>query len=104
MGPFRIDSAICRAAFIAGVIGDKGGDATLISEPSEPEFVPFGLVMQRAFCFEGEHPAPNPVNQTSFMLHALQPLASAPSLYSKCKFRCSILFIMAEGSLGPGLV
>ena len=62
MGPFRIDSAICRAAFIAGVIGDKGGDATLISEPSEPEFVPFGLVMQRAFCFEGEHPVPNPLN------------------------------------------
>ena len=28
-GPFRVDSAICRAAFVAGVLNATGGDATL---------------------------------------------------------------------------
>ena len=80
MGPFRIDSAICRAAFVAGVIGDDGGDATLIGEPSEPDFVPFGAIMRRTFCFEGEHPAPNPLSPPSLLLHP----SYSPSLYSEC--------------------
>jgi hypothetical protein len=56
MGPFRIDSAICRAAVVAGILGDDGGYVTLVSEPSEPDFVPFGAVMRRTFCFERAHP------------------------------------------------
>jgi hypothetical protein len=53
MGPFRMDSAICRAAFTAGVIGHSGGQATLYYNGVEPEFVPFGALMKGTFCFEG---------------------------------------------------
>lgn len=52
MGPFRIDSSICRAAFVAGVIGHKGGPVYLYSAGQEPEFVPYGVLMRQAFCFK----------------------------------------------------
>ena len=101
MGPFRIDSAICRAAFVAGVIGDDGGDATLIGEPSEPDFVPFGAIMRRTFCFEGEHPAPNPLSPPSLLLHP----SYSPSLYSRVyTFVHSAPSCIGSGSCDPGLV
>jgi cathepsin B len=53
MGPFRIDSHICRAAFTAGIIGHSGGSATMYYDGEEPEFVPFGALMKGTFCFEG---------------------------------------------------
>jgi len=52
-GPFRIDSAICRAALVAGVIGNDGGEATLVGTPPAPDFIPFGTKMRGTFCFEG---------------------------------------------------
>lgn len=53
MGPFRIDSHICRAALTANVIGHSGGKVTLTYAGEEPEFVPFGAMIKSTFCFAG---------------------------------------------------
>ena len=53
MGPFRVDSSICKAARVAGVIGDTGGVVTLVFAGQEAEFVPYAAVMETSFCFKG---------------------------------------------------
>jgi len=53
MGPFRVDSHICRAALTANVIGHGGGVVTMTFAGDEPEFVPFGALIKSTFCFKG---------------------------------------------------
>jgi hypothetical protein len=53
LGPFRYDSSICKAAQVAGVIGEDGGVVTLLFHGQEADFVPYGAIMETSFCFKG---------------------------------------------------
>ena len=53
MGPFRIDSCVCKAALIAGVLQTGGGEVTVTLGELEPELVAYATVPRFTFCFEG---------------------------------------------------
>ena len=53
MGPFRIDSCVCKAALVAGVLQTGGGDVTVTLGELEPELVAYATVPRLTFCFEG---------------------------------------------------
>ena len=53
MGPFRIDSCVCKAALVAGVLPTGGGEVTVTLGELEPELVAYATVPRFTFCFEG---------------------------------------------------
>ena len=53
MGPFRIDSCVCKAALVAGVLQTDGGEVTVTLGELEPELVAYATVPRFTFCFEG---------------------------------------------------
>ena len=53
MGPFRIDSCVCKAALVAGVLQTGGGEVTVTLGELEPELVAYATVPRFTFCFEG---------------------------------------------------
>ena len=53
MGPFRIDSCVCKAALVAGVVQTDGGEVTVTLGELEPELVAYATVRRFTFCFEG---------------------------------------------------
>ena len=53
MGPFRIDSCVCKAALVAGVLQTGGGEVTVTLGELEPELVAYATVPRLTFCFEG---------------------------------------------------
>ena len=53
MGPFRMDSCVCKAALVAGVLQTDGGEVTVTLGELEPELVAYATVPRFTFCFEG---------------------------------------------------
>ena len=53
MGPFLMDSCVCKAALVAGVIKSEGGEVTVTIAELEPEFVLYATLRRFTFCFEG---------------------------------------------------
>ena len=53
VGPFLMDSCVCKAALVAGVIKSEGGEVTVTIAELEPEFVPYATLRRFTFCFEG---------------------------------------------------
>ncbi len=53
MGPFRIDSCVCKAALVAGVLQTGGGEVTVTLGELEPELAAYATVPRFTFCFKG---------------------------------------------------
>ena len=53
MGPFRMDSCVCKAALVAGMIHRAGGEVTVTIGEVEVELVSYATLRRFTFCFKG---------------------------------------------------